>query len=303
MNAPIAVFAYNRSDKLKNCLACLEKCREAPDSELFIFCDGSKGDKDRDSVAKVQEYADEYSCQGSFKSVSVIKQSENRGLARSIIAGVTEVVNRFGRVIVVEDDLRVLPSFLTYLNEGLEYYQDDDRIGSVCAFSYPLKELNDYEKDVYALLKADSWGWATWADRWNNAVWADTDFNTYLNDRKLRWKFEKLEAGFDRLMYLQSKGRIDSWAIRWVYYLFTQGKLSVYPTKSQAINDGFDGTGTHCADGFGKGFNASEDGSSSGFKWEKCELNERIAKACAKFPRRRLIFYIPETLIYMYLKR
>ena len=307
--APVVVFAYNRADKLENCINHLEKCPEASESEIYIFCDGSRGSRDLSDVKKVQEYAHDYAEQSVFKHCTVNAQKKNRGLAFSIIVGVTEVVNKYGKVIVVEDDLVVAPTFLKFMNEALDYYQDDRKCGSVCSFTYPMKTLENYDKDVYFTRKADCWGWATWSDRWNNAVWADTDFESYLSNRKLRWQFEGLEAGLDRLMYLQYKGEIDSWAVRWIYYLFQKGQLSVYPTKSQVINDGFDGSGTHISSGFGEGFNSEYHGDMVGvsvekdYTWEKCEVNEELANQCAVFPRRFLPLYIMETLRYMTKRR
>ena len=301
--APVAVFAYNRVEKVKNCIEYLEKCQEATDSDLIIFCDGAKGDKDKADVEKVHAFAKDYAQKRTFKSVKPVIQEKNRGLAASIMTGVTEVINEYGRAIVVEDDLLVMPSFLKYMNEGLDYYQDDRKCGSICSFSYPMKQLENYDKDVYFTWKADCWGWATWADRWNNAEWADTDFVSYLNDMRLRRQFEGLEAGLDRLMYLQYKRKIDSWAVRWIYYLFRKGQLSVYPTKSQVINDGFDGTGTHISNGFGEGFNSEYEDVITEFSWEKCEYNEELAKACARFPRRFLPLYVLETLRFMMRKR
>ncbi len=302
--APVVVFAYNRVNKLENCLKYLEKCKESAESDLFIFCDGPKGEKDAALVKQVQEYALAYEKTGKFKTVTVQIQKKNRGLAASIIAGVTSVVNEFGKVIVVEDDNVVLPSFLKFLNDGLDYYRDDKNCGSISAFTYPMKILKKYDKDVFATRKGEcSGGWGTWYDRWNDAEWADTDFVTYLKDRKARIKFERLEAGLDRLMYLQYKGKIDSWAIRWVYYLYRKGQLTVYPAKGQVINDGFDGSGTHSAKGTGSGFRVPYSEEELSIKWEKCEYNERLAKAYAVFPRRKIIFYIPETLLYMFIKR
>ena len=297
--SPVVLFAYNRVDKLEKCIKYLEKCPEALNTDLYLFCDGPKDDKGRAAVEDVQGFAHKYANNSTFKTVTVYAGKENRGLANSIISGVTEVINRHGKVIVVEDDLIVLPSFLKYMNGGLNYYQDDKKCGSICSFTYPVKELKNYNKDVYFTQKADCWGWGTWSDRWNNAVWADTDFAAYLSNFDLRRRFEGLEAGLDRLMYLQYKGRIDSWAVRWVYYLFQQDLLSVYPTRSQTINDGFDGSGTHTSRGFGKVINSNYNEVPEVFSWEKCEFTENIAKACAKFPRRFLPLYILETIRFM----
>ncbi len=301
--APVAVFAYNRADKLENCINNLEKCPEAADTDLFIFCDGAKGEKDRGAVGRVHDRARAYCDKSPFKSVTVRAQDTNRGLAASIISGVTEVIDDRGKIIVVEDDLVVRPSFLRYMNEGLQFYRDEPKCGSVCGFSYPMKSLSDYDKDVYFTRKGDCWGWATWSDRWNKAAWADTDFESYLSDSKLRRDFESLEAGLDRLMYLQYKGMIDSWAVRWVYYLFTKGQLSVYPTVSRVVNDGFDGSGTHISGGFGKGFNCKEGDEGGSIDWEPCILNEKLARDCAVYPRRFFPLYVLETIRFMMKKK
>ncbi len=296
---PVVVFAYNRPEKLDKCLNNLEKCDGAAETPLFICCDGAKGTADREKVDRVRDIAYKHAANPAFKEVNVITQDSNKGLAASIITGVTQIINKFGSVIVVEDDLVVLPSFLSFLNEGLGFYKDAKEYGSISAFTYPIRELQEYVGDVFSTRKAECWGWATWADRWNNAEWENTDFSSYLKDRKERIRFERLEAGLDRLMYLQYKGKIDSWAVRWVYYLFKKDMLTVYPSKSRVENDGFDGSGTHCADGFGTGFNSTDTDDGSDVRWEKCGLNETLADSYAKFPRRKLVLYIAETIKYL----
>ncbi len=299
--APVAVFAYNRVDKLMNCIDSLEKCPEAAFSNLYIFCDGPKSDNDRQKVTRVREFVRKYSNKNKFKSVSFRLHDKNRGLATSIIGGVTEVVNEYGRIIVVEDDLVVLPSFLRFLNEGLDYYRDDNKCGSISAFAYPMKCLSGYDGDVFATQKAECWGWATWADRWNNAEWKNVDFQRYFKNLGLRIRFERLEAGIERLMYLQYKGRIDSWAVRWIYYLYNKDQLTVYPTMSRVINKGFDGSGTHFTVIRGNNYNSNMQTSDSNevIRWEKCELNERLAAEYARFPRTFLPIYILETVGYL----
>ncbi len=299
--APVVVFAYNRSDKLKNCIKYLENCPEARYTDLYIFCDGYKGDRDRDDVLNVHSFAHEYAIHSEFRTVTVRTQEINRGLAASIIGGVTEVINEYGRVIVVEDDLIVLPSFLKFLNEGLDHYQNDKKFGSISAFTYPMKCLTDYDKDMYATRKAECWGWATWADRWDDAKWKDVDYSGYFRNLKLRLSFERLEAGIERLMYLQYKGRIDSWAVRWIYYLFQNGQLTVYPSRSRVINDGFDGSGTHFTDRAGKDYNSPEalSGSAEDIVWEECRYNKRLEREYARYPRGAFLVYLLGTVSYL----
>ena len=296
---------YNRADKLEQCIQSLEACVGASETTLYIICDGPK-ENSASKVEEVRRYVESYTPSSVFQKVIVEKKDKNVGLAGSVIDGVSRVLDKHGKVIVVEDDLIVKPRFLLYMNGALDYYEKRPEYGSISAFTYPLKELKDYREDVYATPKAECWGWATWEDRWNSAKWADTDFESYLRNRRLRKRFEQLEAGLDRLMYMQYKGKIDSWAVRWVYHLFSQGLLTVYPTVSRVVNDGFDGSGTHCDDDrsmIGGARNAGSMGVDepdiSKIKWEKCEVNSYLEKKYAMFPRRKLVFYIPQTLYYM----
>ena len=121
--APIVVFGFNRPDALKNTIASLLRNEEAKDSDLFVFVDGPRDGKvgEKEKVEEVREYVK--SIKG-FKSLHYTFSDRNKGLANSIIKGVSKVINKFGRVIVLEDDLSVQPNFLAFMNQGLEKYED-----------------------------------------------------------------------------------------------------------------------------------------------------------------------------------
>lgn len=244
--APIAVFGYNRVEKLKACVAALEKCEYATQSELFVFADGPRGDKDRDKVLQVQEWVREYASSfHAFKSVTARVRDVNAGLAVSIISGVTELMEKYGKVIVVEDDLLVSPYFLRYMNEGLEFYKDDENVWAMASYGYDLKALRSYKHDVYAGYRASSWGWASWADRWDTVDWDVSDYDVLMRDKSAQKLF--CRGGGDLLTYLtmQMEGKMDSWAIRWNYAASKQDKLTIYPRRGLVSNRGFDGSGTH----------------------------------------------------------
>ena len=299
--APVVVFAYNRADKLEQCIQSLEACVGASETTLYIICDGPK-ENSASKVEEVRRYVESYTPSSVFQKVIVEKKDKNVGLAGSVIDGVSRVLDKHGKVIVVEDDLIVKPRFLLYMNGALDYYEKRPEYGSISAFTYPLKELKDYREDVYATPKAECWGWATWKDRWNDALWADTDFQTYLNDRKTRVSFESLEAGLDRLMVLQYYDRISSWAVRWIYYLYCNNRLTVYPRNSLVTNEGFDGSGTHGI-GFVKDINDRNDhingDPGTEYRWKELKADPVLSKAYARFPRRFLPLYWIERLRFL----
>ena len=117
--APIVVFGFNRPDALKNTMASLLNNAEAKFSDLFVFVDGPREGKmgEKEKVKEVREYVKSIT---GFKSLHYTFSENNKGLADSIIGGVSEVINLYGRVIVLEDDLVLMPNFFNFLNQGLD---------------------------------------------------------------------------------------------------------------------------------------------------------------------------------------
>lgn len=284
--APIAVFAYNRKDKLEYCIEALAQNEEASETEVFVFADGSKGKQDYDKVAQVRDYLKRYAENSVFKHFTVIASEKNQGLANSIIRGVTQIVKEYDRVIVVEDDIIAAPDFLSYMNGALEYYKDLKQYGSISAYTESLKGLDGYKKDVYATRKGECWGWGTWRDRWECVDWEVKGFEEFLKNKKTQRQFDKLQAGISDMLKDQMEGKLDSWAVRWCFHLFRNGLLTVYPKYSRVKNIGFDGSGTHCT-------GAEAEVGSIENKNQKCVfetvgINEALEKENADITRRSI---------------
>ncbi len=296
--APVVAFAYNRADKIIGCLKTLEQNPEAVETRLFIYCDGAKNEKGAASVQETRKALREYKDKSKFLDITIIEAEQNKGLAKSIIDGVTEVMNQYQRAIIVEDDLIVSKRFLEFMNGALEYYRDNDRIGAISAYTYPIKGLETYNKNIYIMHKGDCWGWATWADRWNDASWADVNYNEYFKDRKLRKRFENTENGWDLLMLLQSQNKISSWAVRWVLNLLKKDLLTVYPSSSYVTNAGFDGSGTHSNKSEENHYFSSLEDPKGDIVFENIEPDTRFEKQAAVFPKKGINAFIK-----YYLKR
>ncbi len=250
--APVAVFAYNRLDKLKNCIKSLEKCDLSLSTELHVFADGFKSEVDKSAVenvhAWIREYADnEKSVTGTphFKDINIYIREENAGLANSIIAGVSEIINVYGKIIVLEDDLVVSRGFLSYMNESLSYYEDEPFIWSIASYGNALKSLRRYNHDVYLLYLASSWGWATWKDRWNTVDWTVHEYEDVHSRGIIRKKLSRSGGRYYPMLQMQMNGEIDSWAIRWNCSAAMQDRMTIYPKVGYTTNDGYDGSGTH----------------------------------------------------------
>ncbi len=239
-SAPIALFAYNREAHLRKTIEALRENAEAPSSPLHIFSDAPKHSSDRLAVEAVRAYIKTIV---GFSSVRVTERTENYGLARSIIDGVTQVCSSYGRIIVLEDDMVVSKYFLRYMNEALNAYEHDDRVVSIHAYAYPIA---GHLPDTMFLNAAHCWGWATWVRGWSLFEADGRRLLSELRRRNLTKQFD-FDGTFPYTKMLQDqiKGRNDSWAIRWYASTFLQDKLTLYPGRSLLYNTGMDGSGTH----------------------------------------------------------
>lgn len=253
--APIVVFAYNRPDHLRQTLEALAKNDLASESVLYIYCDGAKANATTAQIEKVNEvqtaakqYAEEAKERGPFKEVHIICAEQNKGLANSIIGGVTEVVNKYSRVIVLEDDLLTSPYFLKYMNEALDFYESRPGVMSISANRPPVTKMaipTDYPYDVFVSLRSYSTGWATWHDRWNRVDWSMDYLNDFLSHPEQVEAFNRGGDDMTEMLCMQQDGKIDSWAIRFSFAHFQEHCVAILPCIPYVDNIGFDGTGIH----------------------------------------------------------
>ncbi|TKC03428.1 glycosyltransferase family protein [Pedobacter cryotolerans] len=238
--APIALFVYNRPQHTERTVKFLKQNELAADSRLFIFSDGAKTDADADKVAEVREFIKKID---GFKSIEIVESKTNLGLANSVIAGVTRLNAAYGKVIVFEDDLISSPYTLTYFNEALNRYRDEEKVMHIGAYMYVLSDKN--LPDSFFYRAATSWGWATWDRAWQHF---EPNIDTLLKKFDSKKKSEFAIEGtmnFWKQMQDFKKGKNNSWAIRWYASIFLKGGLTLNPSQSLVNNIGHDGTGVH----------------------------------------------------------
>jgi len=240
--APIALFAFNRPEHVTRVLRALADNDLAAESELTIFCDGPRNDGDLQATSQVREIARRAT---GFKHVNVVERDRNLGLAKSVISGVTEILDNHDRIIVLEDDLITSPYFLRFMNEGLDLYRDDDRVLSLCGYTFPVGRPLP---ETFFVRGAFCWGWATWKRGWALYEHDAKRALEQIVERGLMYDFDF--QGSDPLtLILQATvladSRADSWATRWMATACIHGKYTLYPGKSLIANIGFDGSGRH----------------------------------------------------------
>jgi Predicted glycosyltransferases len=242
MKAPICLFTYNRLNEVLQTLEALQRNFLAPESELFIFSDGPKNEDDKHKVNAVRNHIQ--SVKG-FKSVEIILSDENNGLASSIIHGVSQILEKYENVIVLEDDLITTPNFLNFMNEALNFYQNDTRIQSVNAYSFYLKNA---KSETYFQIRTGSWGWATWKNRWNKNIFDKEYIRKIIQSNpSILSEFKKIcGADVPKMLMDSIENKNDSWYIRWVFDHFYNSRYAVFPSRSFINNIGHSSDATHC---------------------------------------------------------
>jgi len=239
--SPIVLFVYNRPDHTRQTIESLQKNELAGESELFIYSDAPKNENAIEQVNQVREYIKTIN---GFKRITIIEREKNWGLAKSIIEGVTKVVNEYGKIIVLEDDLVTSPYFLKFMNDALEFYQEDKKVWHISGWNYPI-ETSGLD-DVFLWRLMNCWGWATWTDRWQ---YYEKDVKKVLNtfNRKEIKKFnlDGVENFWNQVIENKS-GKINTWAIFWYATIFKNHGLCVNPSHTFTENIGRDGSGVHC---------------------------------------------------------
>lgn len=238
--APIALFVYNRPEHTRRTLKFLKQNLLADESRLFIFSDAAKDELQNGKVAEVREII--RSVEG-FKSVQVIERKTNLGLANSIIDGVTMLTEKYGKVIVFEDDLISSQFTLQYFNDALKRYENEERVMHIGAYMYPVQNTSLPQTFFYRA--ASSWGWATWETAWKNFE-PDIDKIIAQFDSNKRFRFSiEGSMNFWKQVREFKRGKNNSWAIRWYASIFLKDGLTLNPSASLINNIGHDGSGIH----------------------------------------------------------
>lgn len=281
-NAPVIMFVYNREDHFMSTCKALADCLGAKETELYIFSDGAKNEGVAEGVRRVREEAQRIKNAGAFKNVTITESETNKGLAKSVIDGVTQVIEKHGRAIVVEDDCVATPYFLEYMNSCLKYFEANKTIGAISGYTPAIDFPKNYDKDIFTAYRSCSWTWATWKDRWQGVDWELHNVADFYKSPKL---IKRLNSnGSDRFLrlYRQTKGNGSSWSVRFGAHLVKNAQLTVYPRYSYISNIGCDESGVHSMSDDAEKMKVDPAKAIAHPKIEAVELNTEIQKTLKK---------------------
>ncbi|MCQ2959436.1 MAG: glycosyltransferase [Bacteroidales bacterium] len=241
--APVVLFAYNRPTLLAKTLESLKNAHLSENSDVFIFIDGAKStEEDVARVNAVKEIAEQFDI---GKTKTIYSSSEHNGLAKSVVNGVTQIINLYGRVIVLEDDLFLSKGFLVYMNTMLQEYEKDNRIMQISGFGVKIKNPL-CNQEVYLTRRAQSWGWATWENRWDTIDWKLKDYCLFLENKREKNEIKSLGSDLLQALKAYKEEQKDVWLIAYIYNMYRKKKYCICPVRSLVRNDGFGEDSSNC---------------------------------------------------------
>ncbi len=238
--SPIVLFTYNRLEHTIRTINALKKNPLAVNSKLFIYSDGPASDDDNVKIQAVRRYIRQLK---GFDFVEIIEQQNNTGLANSIVTGVTEIINVYGKTIIIEDDIVTSPQFLSYMNKALSYYKEQKDVWHISGWNYPIDTEN--LGDGFFWRTMNCWGWATWKDRWKYYKKNPSELIKKMSKSEIEKFNLDNSANFWTQVQQNYQGQMNTWAIFWYATIFNNNGLCFNPSQTYVENIGFDGSGTN----------------------------------------------------------
>lgn len=229
--APIILFVYNRVLNTERLLDSLMANQLAKHSILYIYCDGAKKNADSTEIKKISAVREFVKSKNWCKETHVVEAETNLGCAPSIIKGVTEVINKHGKIIVLEDDLILSPFFLDFMNDALNLYENHPKVSSIGACNFFANGAK-YPRSFF-LPYPDCLGWATWGYRWSAYEYNGQKLLDELKSKKLIKKFNS-NGAFDMegLLIAQINNAVSAWDVQWTATCVLNDWLTLYPNES-----------------------------------------------------------------------
>ena len=238
MRTPIVMIAYNRPDIVRMTMRNVSLAEAVDERDIIMYIDGPRNETDRNRQNEIERIVSGY--QKQLPRLKIVRREKNYGCRGNIVSAITEVINRFGRTIVIEDDILISRTFLRYMDEALDFYEDDKRIWAINAYQSPdLKIPKSYKYDVYLNRINMCWGWGTWADRWNAVDFDLTDWPEKRADAAFLAKLEHASSGLRHMIESQYEGRLKTWDVQCSYHMVKNDFFCVEPKYQLSKNIGY----------------------------------------------------------------
>lgn len=228
--APVLLLGYNRPLQMRGLIHSIAPLKP---KLILLAVDGPKANRTNDAglVRQTQDLVSEITWDAEIRTRF---RDTNLGLRKAVVDAVTWANSEYGRVMVLEDDVRAGPQLLEFLKHNLRKYQESNEIGHVNGYNLvPEEHLTNLDHASRLSIYPESYAWATWDRAWrfydDDLTWAK---NASVEDLKkicgttigaLRWKQNFADAAFQR---------IDTWAYRWLASMWEHRWLTISPNRN-----------------------------------------------------------------------
>lgn len=244
--APVLIPTLNRYKHFRECLESLAKCKDAENTEVYIGLDYPPSAKYEKGYEDIKQYLEK--CGNlTFKKIHVIKREKNYGFGCH--GNANELINlvfrKYDRYIITEDDNVFSYNFLSFINQGLNLYEDDPDVIFICGYNYPIKR-DGFTDNHYFSHEFSAWGYGTWKKKREGIKGVATReyLRSIVRSAKFMLKIYKNEPRLiNTLIYIYQSHQIYGDTM-YVSYQYLENKLSVFPVISMTRNQGFDGSGS-----------------------------------------------------------
>lgn len=244
--APVLIPTLNRHIHFKRCVESLASCIHADETDLFIGLDYPLTQAHWEGYKVIKEYLASIT---GFKTITIFERKINFGVRKNLNEARKVIFEKYDRLILSEDDNVFAPSFLKFVNKGLEVYETREDIFAVAGYNNPWHMPSWYKSDVYLRQGFTAWGLGIWRDKWNMVDWSLENYNKMLRKKEniaiLKRHYKKHIPQLNRI---RDTGVITGDGFLLVH-IIDKNLSAALPVRSLVRNTGHDGSGLHCGSG------------------------------------------------------
>jgi len=237
IEVPLLIIAFNRPEVTRSTFKYIQN---AQPKNLYVAIDGARQgiDGEKKQVELVKEILKDISwdCDVHYKF-----NDKNLGAEVTVSNAIEWVFEQEKYLIILEDDIVAPMSFLSFAQDMLVRYENEERIATVTGSNFTPISFTNSEDYCFAKY-GHSWGWATW-----KRAWKDFDLNLKVNPAHLEIDFLRTITTSDReARYYQRQFKQlvengpgnSTWDYTANYHFRVQNKLSIIPRVNLTSNIG-----------------------------------------------------------------
>ena len=241
--SPVLVVAFNRPLMLAETLSNLARCDSVSSRDICLYVDGPRNSGDEAKVEGVIDVAKKWG-----KGLRIIRRETNLGGVPNMISAVSEMLAVYGKTIVVEDDILVSKTFLSFMDEALDMYEDNPKIWAVNGYLDPkMRVPSQYKRDCFLAPRHSAWGWGTWKDRWESVDFKIMDWGEMRQDEAFLRELRIAGDDVVKMLEAEAKGTLNAWDVQCTYYMRKHGLYTLRPCLTLTKNNGFGTECEHCS--------------------------------------------------------